>query len=1149
MSAARAAEEAQALAADPTASVWVSANAGSGKTYVLVRRILRCLLSGAPPQSILCLTYTKAAAAEMSNRLLAELARWTADAPEALSRRLRGLLGRDPSDAEATLARALFAQVLDAPGGLKIFTIHSFCDRVLRRFPLEAGLSPGFAVMDDEAAAAALREAAAEALNLASSGENPALSAAMETVAALVAEDGFMRLLRDALSRRRDIEAVLRRQSPEDDVEAYEAALGVALGLAPGETLAAVEAAMDDILTRGEIAEAAAVLLASSKKTDHDRGKDLAAAARCGAPMREALAPVFLTTEGEPRDRFITKEIAERRPDIAAMLTTARDAYARLETKALAAEAASATAALMRLAREAIARYQAAKSDAGAADYQDLIEKTLSLLGGRSASWVLYQLDSAVRHVLIDEAQDTNPDQWLIMRRLTEEFFAGEGAAEDARSVFAVGDEKQSIFGFQGAEPKRFRDAGAAYADEVRGAGGVWRDVSLSLSFRTVPAVLEAVDLTFRDASGLTAAGGAVAHAAHRTGQGGVVELWPTVKPGDRGGGDAFEPFDDEAAAQPPAERLADQIALQIRRWLDEGETLASAGRPVRAGDILILLRKREPFARAVIKACRERGVPVAGADRLRIATQLAVLDLLRLGDCLLQPADDLALAAALKSPLFDWSDEDLFRVGHGREGSLWDAIAGAAETDARCGAAMDRLRLWAGEAAAVPPFEFFSARLREDDARARFVAQLGPEAEDALDEFLGLALRYERSHAPTLAGFLHAMREAEAEVKRDLDSARDEVRVMTVHGAKGLEANIVFLADTCSTRGQRASDIVDIPDATAPPTEPPLLCWCVGGAKRLGPVKAARETMKEAEAAEYRRLLYVAMTRARDRLYVTGYDGARGRDAGCWYDLVAAGLTARAEPFETGHGPGLRLACAQTEPARADAAPPGLDAPLPPWAARPAAQDAPPMRLRPSAAVEHSAHTGGRVRDDAALQGVLVHALLQYLPSLDAGRWAEAAERYVEAEGAGLPPAVRRGLADEALRVLRAPDLAWLFAPETLAEAAFEARLTSPGGVCAQVSGQIDRIAPLGGELFIVDYKTGSPPGPGPEATPEAYVAQLAIYRAALEPQFPDRAVRTAILWTKSAALIRIPEAMLNAALSALWARGAALDGEKASS
>ncbi len=938
----QAASARQAQVADPAISAWVSANAGTGKTHVLVRRVLRLLLSKAAPESILCLTFTKAAAAQMAGRLMRELGSWAAASDSALRDDIAALIQRAPTAEELALARCLFAHVLDSARGLTIMTIHGFCERVLRRFPLEAGVPPSFVVLTEEEQNAVLREAMEAALREAAGAPESERGRALMSSVAHAAEDGFEGLLKTIIEKREDLRALLHYCGDHEPFARIDHLLRKALGVGPADDADAILSEQAGLLPNSLIARASSALM-NGGKTDQELAESLAAVrGKSGTGRIEALADIFLTKAGRPRadTRFISKAVRQSYPDVERDLCDARDRFAALETRRAAAKTAAASLALLRLADAVIARYDAALGERSALDFERLIAKTGDLLHrSATAAWVLYRLDADLAHLLVDEAQDTSPAQWELITALTGEFFSGEGAGEKPRTLFAVGDEKQSIYSFQGAEPKAFAEHGRLFAKRARAAEMPWRQSSFTVSRRSTSAVLQAVDLVFRGeaAVGLTADGAVIRHEAHRIGEAGLVEIWPPVKAEKREAAPAWEPFAEEAGGADPCAVLAERIAKQIRHWLDLREILTSENRPVTAGDILILVRKRKPFTDRMVKALKEHGIPVAGADRMRLTEQLAVMDLMVLGDFLLLPEDDLALATLLKTPFFGFDDDDLFTIGYGRPGSLWQALQAQAPSKPVYGAAVARLEAWQSAARGQPPFEFYSARLEQDGLRAALLARLGPDAADAIGEFLNLALRYEASEPPTLQAFLHWLRISDPEIIRDMEQDRDEVRVMTVHGAKGLEAPIVFLADTCAFKaGENA--IVPLPIAGTPPGSPKLPVWVLNGAARIEAIKAAREGIKLAEREEYHRLLYVAMTRARDRLYVAGVENGNGRSKGCWWDLIVGGLEGRLVAAEDAFCERVeRLECPQIVPCEARPVPPAKNGSgsLPDWLRR----------------------------------------------------------------------------------------------------------------------------------------------------------------------------------------------------------------------
>ncbi|MEQ1671826.1 MAG: UvrD-helicase domain-containing protein, partial [Hyphomicrobium sp.] len=607
-----------------------------------------------------------------------------------------------------------------------------------------------------------------------------------------------------------------------------------------------------------------------------------------------ALSDYLLTGGGEgKRASLMSKKLAEDRVDLLSAAQAAQDRCFDLTAELKALALVEASVALYRLAGAVLQRYTNAKASSGALDFDDLIQKTTSLLNtSDQAEWVLYKLDGGLDHILVDEAQDTSPEQWAIIEALGSEFFSGTGARDTVRTVFAVGDEKQSIYSFQGAAPEKFAEVGRRVEAMTKQASALWRRVPLNLSFRTVQPVLDAVDHVFADAGktpGLTAGDKTIEHIASRFGQSGTLEIWETEKPGPAEDIDPWLPLDENATEKAPANRLAERIAATIGDWLTRGVKLVSEDRPIRAGDILILVRKRNPFAVPMVAALKARGIAVAGSDRIALTAQIAVQDLLALGDFLTLPEDDLALATVLKGPLFNLDDNDLLAIAHGRKGTLWRALLAAADTMPEFKPAAETLKRWRSKADFTPPFEFFSSVLDRDGARTKMLHRLGPEAADAIDEFLDLALAYDDANPPSLTGFLANLRAAEREVKRDMDHIRNEVRVMTVHGAKGLEAPIVFLPDTCTTMsGDGAGTrLLKMPDAPRPSTLPPPVIWQVKGTSKVAAVRAATLAKDARETQERNRLLYVAMTRARDRLYIGGFEGKNGRAANCWYDAM----------------------------------------------------------------------------------------------------------------------------------------------------------------------------------------------------------------------------------------------------------------------
>lgn len=1172
---------AQANAADPAASAWVSANAGTGKTHVLTMRVLRLLLAGTPPERILCLTYTKAAAAEMSTRVFDTLGEWVTLPEEELDRRLAKLLARPALAAERALARTLFTRAIETPGGLKVQTIHAFAERLLQRFPLEADVPPDFSILDDAMAAALTREAIDHVLARATGAADTPLASALLTAVPHAVDQRFDDVLRTALGKREWLDAATRIDLGRSDDELAGAARVVrrALGVGDDASRSAVEARLANILSAQDLARGVE-LLARGSKVDVKTAEALDAARRAGSAGEriEALRRALLTEKDEPRkdQSFITKATRAEDPGLAERLGAAREAFARGIAERRAIDTAEATTALLRLASAVMQRYTLLKARRAALDFDDLIAKTAALLNparhdqpSSAAEWVLYKLDGGLDHILVDESQDTSPAQWRIIEALAAEFYSGGSARETLRTLFAVGDEKQSIYSFQGAAPEEFAAKGRLFEVAAQQAGLEFRRVPLELSFRSVEPVLAAVDKVFANAArtpGLTSEAGPIHHEARRLGQAGLVEIWPTEAPIVQDNVDAWRPLAERSDPSPVA-RLAERIADRIARWLATGERLASEDRPITAGDILILVRRRRPFGPVMLAALKARGIAVAGADRMRLTEQPAIADLIALGDFLTLPEDDLSLATVLKSPLFGFDDDALLAIAHGRKGTLWSALIAAREHDPRFRAAQETLKRWRAKADYTPPFEFLSEIVDREGMRERMLQRLGAEAADAIDELLGLAMSYDESAPPSLTGFLAWLRESEREVKRDMEHGRNEVRIMTVHGAKGLEAPIVFLPDTCSLPSRNGSrpSLIELADARRPLGTPPPFVWSIKGATRLQTLAAASAAELAREKEEYNRLLYVAMTRARDRLYVAGFEGKKARSRECWYDLVSEGLagslTERIEPdgrrILTSAAPQI----AEPEAPRAAAKDALAPAPRPEWALRAAPREPQlTMPLAPSRLAPYEVDEGGDpisatgvawspelpapprpaavVGDNRFLRGTLTHVLLQHLPTLDPAERRRAAEGLLATRGKALSEQARDGIVAETLAIMDDPRFASLFGPESRAEVPIAATIARPHGPgpALSINGQIDRLALIGGEVHLVDYKTNRPPPGRTEDVPEAYLLQLAAYRLALAEVFPGRRVRAAILWTDGPRMMPFEDALLDRMAARLW-------------
>ena len=794
-----------------------------------------------------------------------------------------------------------------------------------------------------------------------------------------------------------------------------------------------------------------------------------------------------------------------------------------------------------------IQRYRVEKETRGLLDYEDLVTKARDLLTRVSAAWVRYQARPRHRSPADRQAQDTSAEQWDIVERLVAEFAAGAGARGTlSRSLFAVGDDKQSIYSFQGADPRKFNEKQRSFRQAFKAAAIDWRDVRLGYSFRSNDSVLTAVQHVFHERavfrSVTTDEHGISAHLALPDAAPGFVEIWPLVEPDKR---EPVEPWDapfDRTSETSPRVKLARQIAKAVRLWIKRKDRVGTGTdrHDVRPGDILVLVRQRGPLFEAIIRALKNENIDVAGADRLVLTEHIAVMDLLTLADALLLPEDDLALATVLKSPLFGLSEEELFALAWNRVGSLRAALAEQRPEIAT------QLAELARDAQRLSPFAFYAHLLGAGRARKRFLARLGPEANDVIDEFLNVALTYKSRETPSLQGFVTWLRTASAEIKRDMEIARDEVRVMTVHGAKGLEAPIVILADTTTEpQGpmQHQPRLLALPASQAAPDTPDRLVWAPLKREDTAPVAAARATATADAVDEYRRLLYVAMTRAADRLVICGSVGMNRRPPGCWYDLITDALKPHCseEPADIGDGTVLRYrkAPAQPEALSLFASTPAPPAPSdrPEWLTRDAPGAVAPAPLSPSQLHDETAPTpraSGTERQQALARGVIMHRLLQSLPAIAPEHRGEAARRYLASKSRDLTAKDSEDLARKALALIADPAFGDLFSLQSKAEVPIVGRVVH-GGLSRAVAGVVDRLLVKDEAILIADFKTNRNPTRTPGEAPAGYVAQLALYRALLARLYPDRPVRAALIWTEVPDLMEISNAKLDAAMATL--------------
>lgn len=1112
------ATERQVQAARPSDSTWLAANAGSGKTRVLTDRVARLLLDKVQPQHILCLTYTKAAASEMQNRLFARLGEWAmlrdGDLRKALSD--LGVEGSVGSE-QLSDARTLFARAIEAPGGLKIQTIHSFCSSLLRRFPLEAQVSPQFSEIEDRAALLLRSEIVDEM----ASGDD---ADAVAGIARHFTSEDTERLTGEIVRNRELFASPLSLGS-----------LLSAFDLAPGTT---EESIGHSVFQGGEqtILDTLIPNLLASSSNDSGAGRKLASLSKLDWSALPVLESVFLNGAkakspfSAKLGSFPTKPLQAQLSTIMPKLNSWMERVEAAREPRVALMAAQRAEALHNFARHFLPIYEARKQRSGWLDFDDLILKARQLLADPDvAQWVLYRLDGGVDHILVDEAQDTSPAQWDVIEKLAQEFTSGEGArSETPRTIFVVGDKKQSIYSFQGADPGEFDRMQAEFKTRLNAVDLSLQNLTLEHSFRSSAAILRLVDLTFnaQDSAGFTKES---LHKAFKEDLPGRVDLWPVVeKVGDKDDRKWFEPVDRKGARHHTVV-LAERVARSIRAFIDQEETIpteiAGSGnlvrRPVQPGDFLILVQRRSDLFQEIIRACKAENLPIAGADRLKVGAETAVKDLSALLSFLATPEDNLSLAIVLRSPLCGWSEQALFDLSHRRtQPFLWQALREQKKKYPKTLAMLNDLR---SQTDFLRPFELIERILTRHLGRQNLLARLGHEAEDGINALLSQALAYERSSVPSLTGFLIWMQSDDLDIKRQMDSAGNRVRVMTVHGAKGLESPVVILPDTAARDFRMMDEVVVAND---------LALWRTPADATPALMVKAREAQKQAQANERLRLLYVAMTRAEKWLIVAAA-GDLTKDGSSWYERIEAAMRpSGAERHEFEGGAGLRLSFGDWSGLKPVATREKMQVPdsVPEFFAQPV------HRPQSAGKTVSPSDLGGAkalpgepgIDEDAALKrGRQIHLLLESLPEVPASQRRDIGLNILSHGPDAATDAEALDLIDEACTVLRNPDLASVFGLGALVEVPVTAALGAH-----RLHGAIDRLIVSADSILAVDFKTNSVVPDSPDATPEGILRQMGAYAHALAQIFPGRKVRTAILWTRTATLVHLPHDLVRDAL-----------------
>lgn len=1101
-------------AADPNYTVWVEASAGTGKTKVLSDRVLRLLLNNVNPMRILCLTYTKAAAVEMNTRISKRLSEWSVISDEKLHSSLKELFtDTEISEKELTeyqaRARTLFAVLLDTPGGLKIQTLHSFCEELLKRFPLEAGVSPYFDLLNEMDSADIIKRVQNDLLRDSFSAQNSPLGKAMSYLSEKLKESVMAKVMENIRNDRIKITELLESYG---DLTGFLSALRAKLDVNEDDDENSLISAFMQSINLEDIRQNIRAYLHGAT-TDITRAEFLEECLRTGFKNNdyEQYRGLYLKADNQimSDSKLASKDAKAADEQLLFRLSAEAQRVCAFEQKLNKLRLYKSTAAVFTIASELSRRYLYYKRQRAQLDFDDLILYTRELLSDpAAASWVLYKLDGGIDHILLDESQDTSPEQWDIIKYLSAEFFAGSGQSETIRTVFAVGDRKQSIYSFQGANLDKFDDMFRYFKDR---AGANFKKVQLKVSFRSAPAVINTVNGLFSGhaAKGVVTSENYADHLPAREGEYGRVEIWDVFtaasdKDKDKNTKEWLSPIEMKPRVSVRS-RLAQAIAEKIKAMIAAS---SASDHPLHFKDFMVLVRHRSGFVEDFIRACKERNVNISGADKMVLSKQIAIQDLVSLGKFLLLPNDDLSLAEVLKSPLFGLTDDDLEILCCRRKNiPLWIRLG----DNPKYRETYSLLRELTNRFDYIRPYELYNYVLVNMEGRRKFIARMGQEVEDALDEFINLTLDYERSHIPDLQGFISWFCRNQVVIKRESEEAQtDAVRLMTVHHSKGLQAPIVFLPDTIQLptvkngQGFLYDDI-----AYYPLNKDSYDDNCL----------RIKEVETEKMLEEYRRLLYVALTRAEDCLFICGYSNTEKISDDAWFKLCKdclEGIGVKQDKITEYHSESV--VAKETKQRHFDTT---VSYPAEEWIGAPVSQESPLSKpYTPSNPLEDEDADSSSPLNETGnfyLRGSLIHKILQFIDGNDEDK-AGTISAFLAKCSDDFSPRQRENIKAEIMSLLENPRFKDIFGTASRAEVAVA------GVVDGKIiSAQLDRLVVLPDKVMVVDFKTNRPAAEDIASTPPVYIKQLQTYTRLMQEIYPTKAVEGYILWTNETRLMRV--------------------------
>lgn len=1106
----------QQLASDPKNSSWVFASAGSGKTKVLTDRVLRLLLSGITPDKILCLTFTKVAATEMQNRINSELASWVLFDNLKLAEKLLTLSGKVASNSELKKARVLFAEILDAEEKIKIQTIHSFCQSLVKIFPFEAGIKPNFEVLEEAQEKLLLQKAQKEVLKNCS--KNPKLKDLITKINSRLHESTFGELVSELLSKKDQLTVLKEKFFGIDGVieEIFKKFL-----VEKNQTAEEIFSNFLQKINQKKVLELALALDKSELVTN----KKIATSIKIffenpSLKNFSAYQLAFFTKENESRkingkvlEDLTLFQIAEDQKKLISDFCDQLNSH----------KICNSTALLLKFTDAILEIYAELKSQNAFLDYNDLIVESNRLLANPNFSdWVKMKMDGLFDHILIDESQDTNHQQWNIVKALTEDFFSGISVTNKQRTIFIVGDEKQSIYSFQGAEAHISEEIFSYFREKLRGHPIQFHKINLNNSFRSLPVILEVVDAVFageKEKSAITKISDFQGHRPIREGLG-HFEIWPQVKvkkeekPKSKERNYEWE-FDFTAQENySEKEFLAENIAKKIKAWVESGRILKSQSRPLKYSDFMILLRRRtDGFDKILSRFFHQYQIPLNSPSKIKFADSLLIQDLLAAAKFALSPHDDLNLAALLKSPIFGILEEELLEIcifKNTNQTTIFKALAGLPKFSQTLNLLNDLIK----NSQKFNSFEFFYFLLEQKN-RLKIISRFGSESSEILDKFSLKVFDFCETLSPNLQKFLDFVEKLNPEISL-LGEKNNQVLITTIHSAKGLQAPVVIIPDCCFDTNKLRSTKEKISWIDFEQNKLSLPIWCTAKEEENNLLKLAREIKKNEAKDEYLRLLYVAMTRAEDELYIAG--SGNTNDEECWYNLIKKSVTQKCWEVEFLDEDNAKIAAQKFE-IKNETLGMGYAIPATRSKSNPLAEQT-QSHLGLAAAPTHSNSQGFDfaqpsnygVNEDKILanpsqiKGKLIHKILEIFGknfTAEKSWLAEIAKKIIAREEF-LDIEEKNKIRQEVLNFLSSEQFEKLFSGKVQCEVEV---------VGNQTLKRIDLLIERENEILIVDYKSDETL---PNNIPSSYTAQLKTYEKLIKNLHPQKKISSAILWVK---------------------------------